>query len=37
MAQTPDEKTYYVKIDAHVKSPFYMYLGIQEFRNCELL
>ena len=24
------------KIDAHVKSPFYMDLGIQEFRNCEL-
>ena len=23
--------------DAHVKSPFYMDLGIQEVRNCELL
>ena len=23
--------------DAHVKSPFYVDLGIQEFRNCELL
>ena len=26
-----------VNLDAHVKSPFYMDLGIQEFRNCELL
>jgi len=26
-----------INLDAHVKSPFYMDLGIQEFRNCELL
>ncbi len=24
------------KVDAHVKSPFYMDLGIKGFRNCEL-
>jgi len=28
---------YGLKFDAHVKSPFYMDLGIQVFRNCELL
>ena len=27
----------YLKVDAHVKSSFYMDLGIQEFRNFELL
>ena len=26
-----------MKLDAHIKSPFYIDLGIQEFRNFELL
>ena len=26
-----------IKVDGHVKNPFYMDLGIEEFRDCELL
>lgn len=28
---------YTTNIDVHAKSPFYMGLGIEGFRNCELL